>query len=107
MPIVKPAQFLEIYGIPLQSIILAEAIIWAKYVKKLIETNNLKDFKNVVQFLHKSLTECTASYAYATSDRERDIYKNLIIYYMYQKDVTQGQFKLKTHSYCKQIEAYS
>lgn len=55
----------------------------------MLDTNKIIDLKYVNNYLTKSISECSNLQNSNCEKRLKEIYSKLILYYIYQKDITQ------------------
>ncbi len=94
LPIITKRKF-DLKTIPIQCILLTEALLWSNNMRKLIEMNKILDIKYAYNYLNKSIAECSNLQTANVDRRLKEILSKLVLYYLYQKEVTQNLMKLK------------
>jgi hypothetical protein len=90
---------IDLTAVPFQCILLTEALIWSNNMKKMLEMNKNEDIKYVFNYLNKSINECSSLQTGKCEKRLKELLSKLVLYYLYQREVTLRLMKLPELSY--------
>jgi hypothetical protein len=90
---------IDLTAVPFQCILLTEALIWSNNMKKMLEMNKNEDIKYVFNYLNKSINECSSLQTGKCEKRLKELLSKLVLYYIYQREVTLRLMKLPELSY--------
>lgn len=93
LPIITKRNF-DLKSVPFQCILLTEALIWSNNMKRMLETNKNEEIKYVFNYLNKSITECSNLQTAKCEKRLKELLSKLVLYYLYQREVTLRLMKL-------------
>ena len=78
----------EADNIPMQIVLLGEAIYWCRGVTKIIETKKFDDFKYILNYFNNSISQFSSYQINPCEAVHRELYAKLILWMIFTRDVT-------------------